>query len=385
VGTLYFRIIHKRKIKQIHTGLKVNTDEWDNASGKFLPANDSRREYISDVQSKVAAMQTRIEQIIAILDGIGSEYTADDVAERYFDHESVVGIISYIQSIINEHRKLGLNSAVNHYTSLRNSLIRFRNNEEIPFDAVDEQLVRNYENHLKADKLCPNSTSYYMRKLRRVYNLAVERGLAPERNPFKPAYTGVAKTVKRAVSIETLKKLKKLDLSGCYNDALARDMFLFSFYTRGMSMIDMCFLRKKDLRDGFLTYRRSKTKQPLTIKWKEKMAEIVARYDNPDSPYLLPLIKTHGTDEYRQYLNASHLLNRHLNEIGRKLGMDTPLTMYRARHTWASAALDNNVPVSVISQGMGHDSEKTTRIYLASIDRSKVDKANDELIDMLDD
>jgi len=251
-------------------------------------------------------------------------------------------------------------SSAAHLTSLRNSLIRFHGEDEISFDSIYEHFVRRYETWMKAEGLCPNSTSYHICKLRRVYNLSVEQGLASEHNPFKVAYTGVAKTTKRAVSVDIVKRLKKLDLRESSYDALARDMFLFSFYTRGMSTIDMVKLKKKDLRDGILTYRRSKTKQLLTIKWEQQMAEIVARYYNPNSPYLLPLIATPGKDEYRQYLNASHLLNCHLNALGKQLGLSTPLTMYRARHTWASTALTNNVPISVISQGMGHDSETTT-------------------------
>lgn len=384
-GTLYFRVIHNRKIKQIHTGFKLNDAEWDEKTGTVIITSDEhRKKYLTEVIAKTSAMRRRLEQTISVLDSQDGEYTSEDVAARYNDNKAIVGLLSFIQSFIIEHRAIGMMSAAAHLRSLHNSLVRFHSNEEIPFDTVDEQFVRNYEAYLKVAGLCPNSTSYYIRKLRRIYNLAVERGLAPERNPFRSAYTGVAKTVKRAIPVDIVKQLKKLDLSDSYCDALARDMFLFSFYTRGMSTVDMAKLKKKDLRDGILTYRRSKTKQSLTIKWEKQMDDIAARYNNPDSPYLLPLIKEPEGDEYRQYLNASHLLNRHLNALGRRLGLSTSLTMYVARHTWASTALSKNVPVSVISQGMGHDSEKTTLIYLATLDRSKVDKANNDIINLLD-
>ena len=114
------------------------------------------------------------------------------------------------------------------------------------------------------------------------------------------------------------------------------------------------------------------------------MQEIVKRHDIPGSEYLLPLIKEDGKDARRQYQNASHLINRRLKKLGVKIGMTEPLTMYCARHAWASIAQDNDVPVSVISQGMGHDSEKTTRIYLASLNTSVVDKANSKIMGLLD-
>ena len=106
------------------------------------------------------------------------------------------------------------------------------------------------------------------------------------------------------------------------------------------------------------------------------MQEIVDRHTIPESPYLLPVIGRPGTDERKQYINASHLVNRHLKTIGKELGLSVPLTHYVARHSWASAARSKNIPISVISEGMGHDSEETTRIYLVSLDTNVVDKAN---------
>lgn len=122
----------------------------------------------------------------------------------------------------------------------------------------------------------------------------------------------------------------------------------------------MAYLKKDNIQNGILSYRRRKTGQQLHIRWEERMQEIVDRHSMPDSGYLLPLIKDDGKDSRRQYQNASHMINRRLKIIGEQIGMAEPLTMYCARHAWASIAHANDVPISVISQGMGHDSEKTT-------------------------
>ena len=66
------------------------------------------------------------------------------------------------------------------------------------------------------------------------------------------------------------------------------------------------------------------------------------------------------------------------------IGLTDALTFHRSRHGWASIARDNNVPLSIICEGMGHDSEKTTRIYLAALDNAMVDKANCDIIGLLD-
>lgn len=113
------------------------------------------------------------------------------------------------------------------------------------------------------------------------------------------------------------------------------------------------------------------------------MQEIVDRYNIPGSPYLLPIIARLGMDERKQYINASHRINRYLKAIGKELGLSVPLTHYVARHSWASAARSKNIPISVISESMGHDSENTTRIYLTTLDTATIDKANRLILNSL--
>ena len=113
------------------------------------------------------------------------------------------------------------------------------------------------------------------------------------------------------------------------------------------------------------------------------MQEIVDKYDNTVSEYLLPIIKPMNGNERTQYQNAMYLINRKLKEIGKIVGVQVPLTMYVARHSWASIAKNKNVPISVIREGMGHDSEMTTQIYLASLDTAVVDKANSMILNSL--
>ena len=145
----------------------------------------------------------------------------------------------------------------------------------------------------------------------------------------------------------------------------------------------MAYLKKKDLSNGILSYRRRKTGQQLFIRWEKCMQEIVEKYENPLSEYLLPIIKPMNGDKRTQYQNAMYLINRKLKNIGKMVSVQQPLTMYTARHSWASVAKNKNVPISVISEGMGHDSEMTTQIYLASLDTAIVDKANRMILDLL--
>ena len=156
----------------------------------------------------------------------------------------------------------------------------------------------------------------------------------------------------------------------------ARDLFLFSFFMRGMSFVDMAFLRKSDLRYGVLSYRRRKTGQVLCVKWEACMQRIVDRYAVAGSVFLFPLLDEGKGDLRVQYKRMQARINVRLKVIGELVGCPIPLSLYVARHSWASIAKDRDVPLSVISEGMGHDSLLTTQIYLASLDNSLVDRAN---------
>lgn len=218
-----------------------------------------------------------------------------------------------------------------------------------------------------------------MRILRALYNRAVNEELTDDRHPFGKVYTGVAKTVKRGISTEYVARILRLDLSSSPSRAFARDVFMFCFYTRGMSLIDIAKLRLDDIKNGVLTYQRSKTGQRISVKWRKEMQAIVDRHHRHGGVRLLPIVKQQ-IDERKRHDAALHNINYHLKKIGEAIGLPIPLTMYVARHSWASAARQSNIPLSVISQCLGHDSERTIQIYLASVDVDEMDDANEKVI-----
>lgn len=385
-GVIYYQIIHNRIARQQKTGYRLYSYEWNcDASQAIFPAdNEKRKYYLEDINNKIRGDVSCILNIITDFENRSSEYTADDVLAAFNTVSTGKSFFSFMKSVIVKLKSLGKVRTSETYAATLSSLRRFRGNKDLSFDEIDSDMIMAYEAYLRAKGVSPNSSSFYMRNARAVYNRAVEKGLTGQRYPFKHVYTGVDKTIKRAVSIKIVKKIKEMDLSSKPSLDFARDMFLFSFYTRGMSFVDMSYLRKRDLRSGVLSYRRRKTGRLLLIKWEKCMQEIVDKYNTSQSNYLLPIIKPHkDMEERKQYIYVAHNINNCLKIIGYELGLTAPLTLYVARHAWASIAKSKNVPISVISEGMGHDSESTTRIYLASLDTVAVDKANRMIIKSL--
>lgn len=246
---------------------------------------------------------------------------------------------------------------------------------------LTREVVVEYETWLRQSGLSPNSISFYLRYLRAVYNVAaMEINLHARHDPFLYMHINQVSTIKRAISPANLRRIADCDLSHRNpRMVLARDLFMFSFFARGMSFVDMAYLRKSDVHDKLLNYRRRKTGQWLTMAIEPCMQEIIDRYDS-SSEFLLPILQE---DSYKNYRSQQRDMNRHISALGRELGFEQPLTYYVARHTWATMARDSGAPIQVISAGMGHTSERTTNIYLAQLDHSRVDELNRQLISQL--
>ena len=385
-GTVFYQVIHNRIARQQKTGYRLYADEWNpHLQDVVLPrSNESRKIHLSNISDKIKTDLQLFHQIVSSLEHDTDAYTADEVIARFQTMHVDHCLFPFMENVIITLKTLGKVRTSETYTTTLNSFKRFREDRDLALCDMDSDMMIAYEAYLKKKGVSPNSSSFYMRNLRAVYNRAVEKELTIQRYPFKHVYTGVDKTLKRAVPLKTIKRIKGMDLSANPTLDFARDMFLFSFYTRGMSFVDMAYLRKKDLNGDVLSYYRRKTGQKLLIHWERNMQEIVDKYDTSHSTYLLPIINpSHIIEERKQYIYAAHSVNRALRIIGDKLGLSIPLTMYVSRHSWASIANSKNVPISVISKGMGHDSEATTRIYLASLDTLAIDKANSMILNLL--
>ncbi len=291
----------------------------------------------------------------------------------------------FMESIIKQLRESNRLRTAEIYTATLNCFTRFRQGIDISFNQIDTEEIQKFEDYLRHRNLTRNTTSFYMLVLRAVYNRAVANDLVCNTFPFRNVYTGIDKTIKRAIPLSAIKRIKALDLSSQPTLRFSRDIFLFSFYTRGMSFVDIAFLQKNNLRNGTLTYYRRKTQKSLSICWEPCMQEIVTNYSLAQSPYLFPIIHSQTKEVRRQYSNALYAINRHLKIIGKMANLSQPLTMYVARHSWASAAKEKNIPIAVISEAMGHVSETTTQIYLASLNLSKINEANYIIINSLND
>ncbi len=383
-GALYFLVIHKRKVKTISTGYHVLPHEWDATTGSLIiPPRGERRTKLQLMQFSIDKMLQQRKEAIRKLENASREYSVYELCDSFCEIEPLNTVFTFLQGQIARQERMQRQGTAMTYTSAYRRFKEFREDVDLTFDELSPDMLEEYDAWLVERGLMPNSVRFYLRTLSTLLCKAEEEeALRDAKRLFCRVKLSYVKTTKRAISVADIRAIQKMRLPEGSSLAFARDIFMFSFYMRGMPFVDIAYLKKSDLKSGLIRYCRKKTCQPLTVEWEKEQQEIADRYAHltVGTPYMLPIIKHTDGTEYRQYQRAQENVNRALNKIGTRIGLKMPLTLYVTRHSWASIAQDMNYSIAIISEGMGHHSIKTTQTYLASIDTSRVDEANRSII-----
>lgn len=310
----------------------------------------------------------------------GEELQAEYDSDTHDDNLGNLSFSDFTEKEIKRLSKEKKFNTANGYKSALNNYMRFLEKDNVYLKDINTDNLKRFEYWMRQRNLFANTISFYFRKLRAIHNKMSDIYKIKDSTPFKYVYTGKANTAKRAIGKSDIIKIKKLQTESP-SKQFAIDMFMLSFFLRGISFVDMAHLKRENIKNGILSYKRKKTGQILHIRWEPCMEDIVCKYSNKDSQYLLPIINnTRKGKEFNKYRGKLYEINKNLKEVGHTLKFSQPLTMYVARHSWASIAKQLGIPLSIISYGMGHDSEKTTDIYLKTLDYNKIDMANAKII-----
>lgn len=295
-------------------------------------------------------------------------------------------IETFIIQVCKEMRQCGQYSAAKTCLTVLRGLLHTAGEENLAFSGLTMELLKRYEYYLVSNNCEQNTVSLYMRTLQTICRKAEEehRTVIPE-GLFSKVFTGYISSARRSIPVEAMKRLRDAQLDGKNRRyAFARDMFLLSFYLRGIPFIDLAYLRKCDLKEDMLTYRRRKTGKQAHVQVEPCAMEIIRHYAAKDrtTGYLLPIIRKTGEpeEERKQYDSALRLYNKHLKVLADVLGLKVKLTSYVARHTWATTAHDIGVDIADISEALCHSSEKMTKNYIRSFTPDRLAGVNRTVI-----
>ena len=282
-------------------------------------------------------------------------------------------VVAFMRQVANGLQMGGNFGTAHVYRSSLNAIIVYCGKGDFTFDKVTPGWLKGFEIHFRA-----------------VYNRAVDLRKAPYvPNLFHSVYTGTRADRKRALCEEDIKKVFAKLHSSVATPALrcTQELFTLMFLLRGLPFVDLAYLRKSDLHDNVITYRRRKTGRTLSVTLTPEAMLLVKKHMNcdPSSPYLFSLLKSReGTKEaYREYQLALRTFNRQLMLLGELLGLGDKLSSYTARHTWATTAYYCEIHPGIISEAMGHSSITVTETYLKPFQNKKIDEANKRVIDFI--
>ena len=274
VGVIYYQITCNRKTQRISTQFRVRPLDWDSDKEQLAPNAPNR----SMIQNRIDSDVASLGRIIADLDSSGMDYSVEDVISRYKSPQSYILVLDYMRTQIEQLRATNRIGTAKNYEKTMCSFGEFLGDVRLPLSALTEQVITDYNAFLVQRGLVRNSVSFYMRVLRAIYNKAVRQKLIEQQHPFTEVYTGIDRTRKRAVPESIIAQLHRLELDEGSPLALCRDMFIFSYCTRGMAFVDIAYLKKTNLQNGMICYARRKTGQLLSVRIEPSIQRIIDRY-----------------------------------------------------------------------------------------------------------
>lgn len=296
-----------------------------------------------------------------------------------------------LSSIIGELRESGRWGTAHIYQTTLNVFSTFSNNQKVSFCKLKPALLKDFEVHLRQRNCSWNTVSTYIKTLRSTYNRAVDLGCAKYiPRLFEHVYTGTRADKKRALEVSDIGALVRSSEIDILKDVTLSNLtgtkmlFVLMFMMRGLPFVDLAYLRKKDLQGNVLFYRRRKTGKALTVALSTEAMQLISLMKSTDenSPYLFPILHSmEGTEAaYREYQSALRCLNYRLTALRKKMNIDSGLSTYTARHTWATMAYYCEIHPGIISEAMGHSSIVVTETYLKPFHNKKIDDANQMVI-----
>lgn len=380
---IILRITHKRRTTAISTGYSVQLKDWDKKK-EIIKSTYRGVESVTRLNNYLLKQKSNALEIITKLadkNELGL-MSVTEIKLRITNSKRISSFYNYSENLISELQKSGKIGNARAYSHSLSAIKSFHGKKDLSFEEINYNFLNKLEQHHLSKGNSLNGLAVYLRTIRAIYNKAIKANIIDKSlYPFDKYKIKTKPTVKRAISGELIKRVKDAELNSnvALNDA--RNYFMASFYLMGISFVDLAYLTKENIVDGRIQFIRRKTGQIFSIKISEDLKKIIDYYRDKNSNYLFPIFIKKSTDigQYKQIQEARKRYNKRLKKIAELCNIEENLTSYVSRHSFASLAKNNDIPLQAISQMMGHTSIKTTEIYLDSLNNDKIDDFNESI------
>ncbi|MEW4922210.1 site-specific integrase [Algibacter sp. 2305UL17-15] len=384
---IILRLTHFRKTTSISLGKSITLVYWDEKNEKIRRSFKGTAS-VSKLNNQLLKEKTRAIDIINEL------YEKNElnflsilqVKSKIIRKVSFASFFDYSNSIIEELNKVERYGNANSYYAVTKILKKFNQGNDLKFNEINYEFLKKFEQFHYSRGNSTNGLAVYMKTIRAIYNKAIKAGIIPkEAYPFTNYKIKTTPTEKRAIDINSIKSIMMLQLKETDNLFHYRNYFLTSHMLYGVSFIDMAFLKLENIIDNRIKFFRRKTSKPYDIKITSQLKEILVFYtkDKDKSDFIFPVIKRDTYElQYKDVLWARKRYNNGLKEIAKKCSIDQRLTSYVSRHSFATQAMLQDVPLQAISAMLGHNRLTTTQIYLKSLPSEVLDDYNKKLVEI---
>jgi integrase/recombinase XerD len=384
-----YRVTLIKKVHLIQAGFSIKEEDWDirnsnvrNSHPNYGLINLALSKRFYEIQKVILRLEEDNE---FSFDCLKAKLSSDKPKQA-----EKVTFLSFSTKIINQFMSVNRTGNALVYQTAVNRLIKYTNNPNIEFKSINYELLEDFRVALIKDGLKENSISNYFRSIRALYNKAIKfKIVSRDLYPFDGIKIIAEKTAKRAISIEEVNKLYGYPKVVGSQEWHSSNYFFLSLFLRGMSFTDMAYLKKEDIHNGYITYKRRKTKKHYCIKAHPAIIGIFNYYKSEDSDYLLPIFRLKTVEDSinakkttRQWIKTT---NKYLNRIASNCGIGSNITTYVTRHTFATVAKKKlGYANEVIAECLGHEyGNKITNTYLDSYDQSLIDEVNERVISLI--
>lgn len=382
------RVNRNNLYKHYFFDLTCSVKEWSKKDNLPVRSHPHRELYKKIINDKLE----KFENALVSLKAEGKDFTLDYLFEKATIVNKQTTVFNFFEQKIEQLKDLNQLSNSDIYKGTYNKIRTYQKEQDITFSQVDYNYLLKFENYLKKEGLSDNGISLRMRTIRALFNTAIDENYTAKENypfdKFKISERYNTKTLKRAITKEEKEKIEVLSFDKSSADFEAQQYFLFSYYGQGINFVDIAHLRWKDIVNGRIYYKRAKTEGLINFKLTEPSIKIIEYWRVVKTPsqdeYIFPILNKQRHITSLQQHNRIHKVltrvNKSLKKIGELAGINTSLTTYVARHTFATVLKRSGVSTSIISESMGHQTEAITQTYLKSFENSVIDDAMENLL-----
>lgn len=385
---LAIQVSHRGKNKLLTSHYQLQPGAFSAESGRVHAlAGTLSRNSASRINETLERTCSILQQRITLLESCDIPFSVDDLCDGIsFEGETPPqDVFSFFRFQIATKTAKHKYASSQLYTAALHALQQYTGSARYPFAALTRETITGYLEYLRTRNLAPGTISKYLAVLHTICLRAACRGTKINREQlFTGIHPLVGHSAKRAVDKAILSRIFHLDLTDRPVLKYASDLFLFSFFAQGMSLVDILHLRRTNIQHGQIRYTRAKCGTRICLGITPQMQHIMDRYQDSESEdaYLFPTLRgiaKGSAEEYRAYRATLRATNRALLKISELLHLEVPLTTYVARHTWATNAKKSHIPIPIIQEALGHTSIRTTEIYLQQFEAQIIDRINERI------